>query len=115
MEVGSSQTWGPLGRGNNDGSKAGEHYFDCKGDKYGCFVRPDNEPWRKVVCVFRSIFPSSVLSPFVAMPFAPSSKNAPSGMARSPVRSVLVTTSKALVTRSDALVTTSDAPVTSSF
>lgn len=31
--------------GNNDGSKAGEHYFDCKGEKYGCFVRPDNEPW----------------------------------------------------------------------
>ncbi|CAL1165944.1 unnamed protein product [Cladocopium goreaui] len=29
-------------QGNNDGSKAGEHYFDCKGEKYGCFVRPDN-------------------------------------------------------------------------
>eukprot|EP00434_Breviolum_minutum_P002844 symbB.v1.2.002500.t1/scaffold132.1/size310437/11 len=29
-------------QGNNDGTKAGEHYFDCKGDKYGCFVRPDN-------------------------------------------------------------------------
>mmetsp|Transcript_23410 Transcript_23410/g.55247 ORF Transcript_23410/g.55247 Transcript_23410/m.55247 type:complete len:280 (-) Transcript_23410:74-913(-) len=29
-------------QGNNDGSKEGERYFNCRGDKYGCFARPDN-------------------------------------------------------------------------
>jgi len=29
-------------QGNNDGSKDGERYFNCKGDKYGCFVRAEN-------------------------------------------------------------------------
>ena len=28
--------------GNNDGTKAGERYFSCKGDRYGCFARPEN-------------------------------------------------------------------------
>lgn len=28
--------------GMNDGSKAGEKYFECKGDKYGVFSRPEN-------------------------------------------------------------------------
>ncbi|CAJ1403169.1 unnamed protein product [Effrenium voratum] len=29
-------------QGNNDGAKAGERYFSCKGDRYGCFARPEN-------------------------------------------------------------------------
>ena len=41
-------TWSLQVEGNNDGTKAGEHYFDCKGDKYGCFVSPDNASWRHV-------------------------------------------------------------------
>eukprot|EP00440_Ansanella_granifera_P037162 gb/GFBE01040326.1/.p1 GENE.gb/GFBE01040326.1/~~gb/GFBE01040326.1/.p1 ORF type:complete len:288 (+),score=78.11 gb/GFBE01040326.1/:1-864(+) len=29
-------------QGNNDGSKDGKKYFDCKGDKYGCFSKSEN-------------------------------------------------------------------------
>eukprot|EP00930_Biecheleria_cincta_P072758 TRINITY_DN60106_c0_g1_i1.p1 TRINITY_DN60106_c0_g1~~TRINITY_DN60106_c0_g1_i1.p1 ORF type:complete len:288 (-),score=58.15 TRINITY_DN60106_c0_g1_i1:107-970(-) len=29
-------------QGNNDGSMKGKQYFDCKGDKYGCFSKPEN-------------------------------------------------------------------------
>lgn len=28
--------------GNNDGSKEGKKYFECKGEKYGCFAKPEN-------------------------------------------------------------------------
>eukprot|EP00933_Yihiella_yeosuensis_P070814 TRINITY_DN78977_c0_g1_i1.p1 TRINITY_DN78977_c0_g1~~TRINITY_DN78977_c0_g1_i1.p1 ORF type:complete len:286 (-),score=67.54 TRINITY_DN78977_c0_g1_i1:166-1023(-) len=28
--------------GNNDGSKEGKKYFDCKGDGYGLFAKPEN-------------------------------------------------------------------------
>jgi len=29
-------------QGQNDGCKEGKKYFDCKGPKYGCFVKPQN-------------------------------------------------------------------------
>jgi tubulin-folding cofactor B len=29
-------------QGNNDGSKDGKQYFDCPGDKYGIFAKPEN-------------------------------------------------------------------------
>jgi len=29
-------------QGLNDGTKNGKHYFDCTGNKYGCFSRPEN-------------------------------------------------------------------------
>ncbi|CAD7971280.1 unnamed protein product [Amoebophrya sp. A25] len=29
-------------QGMNDGSRDGEKYFECRGEKYGCFSRPEN-------------------------------------------------------------------------
>ena len=34
--------------GNNDGSKDAERYFNCKGDKYGCFAKPDNAAQQQI-------------------------------------------------------------------
>jgi tubulin-folding cofactor B len=43
---GSSGTWIGVAldepQGKNDGSKNGVTYFECRGEGYGCFLRPEN-------------------------------------------------------------------------